>query len=107
MTVEQLASALITFILGGGLAYSVQWGVKSYRAVKGGKLADTDQVVDRLEKENTRLTETIEQLRVRLDAAEIEAEKEGRERRREQIRSARLELQLIRAGHEPEGGRTE
>lgn len=107
MTREQLATALITFILGGGLMLTIQRGVKAYRDVKGGRLADTGSVVDRLEKENVRLTATVEQLRVRLDAAELEVEKESAERRREQLRSARLELQLVRAGLDPEGGRTE
>lgn len=96
MTTNQILTGLITFIIGGGLTISIQRAVRAYRDVKGGRLADTGTVVDMLERENVRL-------RTRLDEAEADADAEVRVRRATEVRAARLELQLVRAGIEPEG----
>lgn len=108
MTREQLATTLITFILGGGLMLTIQRGVKAYRDVKGGRLADSGSVLDRLEKENVRLTGSVSGLLIRLDVAEAEAEQERKARHAAELRVAQLEVQLVRAraGLDPEEGRS-
>lgn len=104
MTSEQVWTGLVTFVLGGGLMLSVQRGVKAWRDVRAGKLADSGSVLDRLEAENIRQAATIAAERDRADRAEAEAERERKRRQAAEMRTARLELQLVRLGHEPEGG---
>ncbi|MBO0826196.1 MAG: hypothetical protein J2P24_00300 [Streptosporangiales bacterium] len=104
MNSEQFWTGLVMFIFGGGLMVSIQRGVKAWRDVKAGKLADTGSVLDRLEVENKRQTATITAERDRADKAEADAERERKRRLAAEMRAARLELQIVRLGHEPEGG---
>lgn len=106
ITAETIARTLIVLIFGGGLALSIQRGVKAYRDIKGGNLADSGTVLDRLERENTRVTAVNAGMHARVDAAEAEAEAERKLRHALEMKVARLEVQLIRAGIEPEGGPT-